>query len=420
MEKISKRHIVVLKYIRDQVKAKGPAYLLIKKILTSIDSNCRKKLFENFLINFAWFGNMHRKKLMEEQNIHIPKFFVLSVTSKCNFHCRGCWAGEYAEHELTTSEIDNILTQAKELGMYFATISGGEPFLRKDLLELFRKHNDMYFLVYTNGSLITEETAKELKELGNIAPAISIEGFEEETDKRRGTGSFKNAIKVMELLKKHELLYGFSATHTRHNTDTITQERFIDMMIDKGCSFCWYFQYIPIGREPNINLMPTPEQRNKLRQSIKEFRKIKAIFIGDFWNDGPYVNGCMAGGKRYIHINAEGNVEPCVFTHFSVDNIKNKPLKDCINSPFFNAIRKQQPFSSNYLTPCMVIDHPKQLRKFCKEFNAKPTHPGAESIIQDKEVTKHLDKYSKEYKKIAREPWEKEWVPRFKSGRLQR
>jgi hypothetical protein len=169
---------------------------------------------------------------------------------------------------------------------------------------------------------------------------------------------------------------------------------------------------VPIGKKPDVSLMATPEQRSKLRTRVLEVRNTKPIFIGDFWNDGPCVRGCIAGARPagYFHINCNGGVEPCVFLQFSVDNIKNKKLIDVIQSPFFKAIQKEQPYckNKNLLTPCALIDNPKVLRKLVKEHNAKPSYEGGESVINDPKITQFLDKYSKKYKKITDPIWKKD------------
>jgi len=162
--------------------------------------------------------------------------------------------------------------------------------------------------------------------LGNAAPAISIEGFEKETDARRGEGTFKRIMEAMDNLRNAGVPFGFSATPTKLNIETLMSDEFIDLMIEKGCSIGWFFQYVPIGRKPDVSLMATPEQRFRLRRRSIEIRNTKPIFIGDFWNDGPYVGGCICGARQagYFHINCHGDVEPCVFLQFSVDNIKDK------------------------------------------------------------------------------------------------
>lgn len=383
-----------------------PGLRMIRKFLSrDIHPNYHKNLVLSFFTNSMFLGYGIRKEIFEREGEYPPSFLVISPTMRCNLHCYGCYAGQYTkEDELDFETFDRIISEAKELGMYFVTISGGEPFMYEPLFDIFEKHNDVAFQIYTNGTLIDDEVAKKLVSLGNAAPAISVEGYEAQTDARRGKGAYKKITEVMERLKEARALFGFSATATRNNVELISSEEFIDTMIERGCAFGWFFTYIPIGRNPQLDLMPTPEQRDMLRRRVKHLRDVKPIFIADFWNDGPLVGGCIAGGRRYLHINCKGDVEPCVFAHFAVDNIKNKSLKEAINSPFFKAIReRQRENNKNPLLPCMIIDHPRTLREVVQEFCAYPTHEGAETIIT--EMADYLDQYSLEYAKLADEAW---------------
>jgi MoaA/NifB/PqqE/SkfB family radical SAM enzyme len=409
------------KTIENLFKNKHPSIVLTKKLFSNLSKKPKEKFIENFLINQVIIGSEIRNKNSKKLGFTLPWFFVLSPTARCNLHCIGCYAGEYQKEQdvLSFEEIDRIFREAKELGFYFIVISGGEPFIRKDLLDLFEKHNDIYFMVYTNGTLIDEKLAKKLAELGNVAPAISVEGFEKETDARRGSGIFQRVLSAMENLKKNGVLFGFSATPTIKNSDILVSDEFIDFFIDKGCLFGWYFQYVPIGRNPDTSLMALPEQRNRLRERVAYFRQTKPIFIGDFWNDGPYVGGCMAGARPnagYFHINSNGDVEPCVFLQFSVDNIIGKKLVEVIHSPFFQAIQKEQPYcqNGNLLSPCALIDNPWVLRKLYQEYKPKPSYPGIEKVVKDPQITKSLDNYAKEYKKIVDPIWERDLSKRFK------
>ena len=400
------------KAVKKAFKEKHPSLHLVKTTFNRISSNCRDKIIENFFINAGIFGTQKQKKLEKKLKINMPWFFVISPTAKCNLSCVGCYAHEYVKHKgLSFEEVDRILKEAKQLGIYFITISGGEPFIWPHLFEILKKHNDMYFQIYTNGTLIDKEVAKKLSEIGNVSPAISVEGFEKFTNIRRGEGIFNKIMEAMDNLREAGVIFGFSATVTKINAETLMSDKFIDLMIKKGCSFGWYFQYIPIGKKPDTKLMASPKQRNKLRIRVDEIRNTKPIFIGDFWNDGHHIGGCIAGArhKGYFHINCDGNVEPCVFLQFSVDNIKGKKLIDVIQSPFFKAIQAEQPYckNKNLLAPCAIIDHPKILRKIIEKYHAKPSYKGGKDLIKDLKVIRFLDKYSKEYQKITNPIWEK-------------
>lgn len=411
--------------IKEAFKKKHPALDLVRNTFNRCSPNCREKALENFIINSGILGTKKREALRKTLGIGIPWFFVISPTAKCNLHCTGCYAYEYAKDiNLSFKEVDRVLAEAKELGIYFITISGGEPFLWEPLFTILEKHSDMYFQIYTNGILIDGDVAEKLAEVGNAAPGISIEGFEKETDERRGRGTYQKVLTAMDNLNQAGVIFGFSVTPTNLTSDIVMSDEFIDLMIEKGCSFGWYFQYVPIGGKPDVSLMSTPEQRNNLRVRVGEIMHTKPIFIGDFWNHGPQVGGCIAAARRggYFHINCNGDVEPCVFLQFFVDNIKGKKLIDVIQSPFFKAIQDEQPYSDNQnlLMPCALIDNPWVLRKVVDEFHAKPSYNGSKDVISDPQITEFLDNYSREYRKITDPIWENElrhkypcWRDRF-------
>lgn len=327
---------------------------------------------------------------------------------RCNLNCAGCYSRSYsAKDELNFSELDGILEEAKGMGIYFITISGGEPFIRKDLLDLYEKHNDLFFHVYSNGSLIDRGMAERLERPGNVAVMISLEGWEEETDARRGKGVFIKVMEAMDNLRQAGVLFGFSLTAHRHNFESISSPEFIDMLMGKGCYMGWYFMYIPVGKDPDIGFMLTPEQRNEMRNRVNFLRNTRPIFIGDFWNDGPYADGCIAGGQKYLHINAKGEVEPCVFIHFATDNIRNKSLKEALNSPFFQAIRKRRALKKNPLSTCIIIDYPEILMEACEEANAYPTDTSAPMLFN--ELKGKIGSYSKRLNEIYDEVWQQEY-----------
>ncbi|NVM55699.1 MAG: radical SAM protein [Candidatus Helarchaeota archaeon] len=408
--------------IKKAFKEKHPSLELFKSTFNRISPNCRDRIIENLLINTGIFAEQKRKALKKKLSFSVPGFIAISPTATCNLNCVGCYASEYTRRESLSFEVvDRILTEAKVLGTYFITIIGGEPFIWPGILEMFEKHNDMYFQIYTNGTLINNEIAERLSNIGNVAPAVSIEGFEKETDERRGVGTFRKVMSAMDNLYRAGVIFGFSATVTKQNSEVLISDEFIDLMILKGCTFGLYFQYIPIGRNPDINLMCTPEQRNIQRVKVNQIMKKKPILLGDFWNYGPQVGGCLAGARPggYFHINSKGDVEPCVFLPFSVDNIKEKKLIDVIQSPFFKSIQKEQPYcqNNNLLTPCPLIDNPWAIRKVVGEFNVKLSYNGAENVISDPKITTFLDNYSKKYKKITDPIWENELSHRYKHWR---
>jgi len=383
----------------------------LKHGLNRYSPRCRRKLVENLVTNEMLVGNRRRKEVFEKEGIEIPSLFVVSPTMRCNLRCYGCYSAEYTRRDdLDPDVFSRALDEGKELGIYFIVISGGEPFLYKPLLDIFQRHDDIYFQMYTNGTFIDKEMAQRLADLGNILPCISVEGFKKETDARRGDGHFQKVMDAMDNLNEAGVPFGFSATAVPDNNELICSEEFVDFYIEKGCTLGWYFNYVPIGRSPNLDLMPSPEQRDYRRRQLDDLRRHKDIVMADFWNDGPLCGGCIAGGRRYFHINNKGNVEPCVFVHFSVDSIYEKSVLEILkNSPLFRAIRSRQPYGENLLCPCMIIDHPHILREVVRESGANATHPGAEKLLT--ELSQPLDDYAGRYARIADKAWQVEHKP---------
>jgi len=386
--------------------------LLVNLKLSSekVSPQVREKIVMNLINNAMIQGQPKRIAFAQKYGISPPNLLVISPTMKCNLRCYGCYAWQYSKKKDLPYDVCNrVIDEANDIGLYFFVITGGEPFCWNKIYDFLKRHNDSFFQIYTNGQMIDNKAAERLAELGNAVPCISVEGFEKETDERRGKGVWKKIMSAMDALRENGVLFGFSVTATRGNNELVVSDEFIDIFINKGAFIGWYFNYVPIGKEPNMELMPTPEQRDYRRSRIVEIRKIKKIIVADFWNDGPLVNGCMAGGKNYLHVNVNGDVEPCVFVHFAADNIKEKSLIDILTSDFFMAFRKRQPYTENHLRPCSIIDNPYILRDIVAETGAYPTHEGAETIISC--LAGPLDKYASDYKKIADKVWEEEYVP---------
>ena len=389
---------------RKAIDEKGNWYELILKAY-QWDTDVRKTLFQNFIINSALKGGAIQEEIREKEKCNVPWAILLDPTSACNLHCTGCWAAEYG-HKLNLSleTIDRIIQQGKDLGIYMYIYTGGEPMVRKkDLITLCERHPDCAFLSFTNGTLIDETFCQEMLRVKNFVPAISLEGFETANDGRRGNGVFEKVMHAMDLLREHKLPFGISTCYTSANYEDIGSESFFDMMINMGAMFVWFFHYMPVGNEAVPELLPTPEQRRTVYERIREFRSTKPIFSMDFQNDAEYVGGCIAGGRNYLHINAAGDVEPCVFIHYSNMNIHDCTLLEALKSPIFMAYHDGQPFNKNMLRPCPMLENPQILREMVKRTGAKSTD------LQSPESVDHLcdkcDLYAKNWQPMADELW---------------
>ena len=365
-----------IKAVREGFKDKDNNWhKLYESLLTDIDGETRKKVFENLIINATVMGCVRQNALKEENNCNIPWAILLDPVTACNLNCKGCWAAEYEKHYRLPIELwDSIIYQGKAHGTFVYLYSGGEPLLRKDdIIRICEEHSDCIFGAFTNATLIDEAFADDILRVKNFIPIISIEGFREETDFRRGEGSYKTSLAAIDILKQKRLLFGVSCCYTRKNTEVIGSEEFFNDIIARGAKFAWFFTYMPIGADAGTELMVTPEQREFMYRQIRSFRSSKPLFTLDFWNDAEFVEGCIAGGRLYLHINANGDVEPCAFIHYSDSNIRDKTLLEAYKSPLFMQYHDHQPFNENHLRPCPLLDNPEFLSGMVELSGAKST-----------------------------------------------
>ena len=395
--------------IRKMIRDKDGAFnKYINKVLDEIDPHVLKTAALNLGYEAFFHGTKTIRKMREVHQCNVPWLILMDPTSACNLHCTGCWAAEYGNKlNLTFDEMDNLIKQGKELGIYLYMFTGGEPLVRKaDIIKLCEKHNDCAFLAYTNGTLVDEAFCNEMLRVGNLYLAISLEGFEAVNDLRRGNGVYGKVMHAMDLLKENGLIFGTSICYTSKNIETVTSDEFVDLMVDKGCRYAFYFHYMPVGNDAPVDLLPTVEQRTYMRTRVREIRKLttgKGLFTMDFQNDGEFVGGCIAGGRNYFHINANGDAEPCVFIHYSGANIRTHSLLEILHQPLFMAYRDNQPFNENHLRPCPMLENPEILQRMVKETGAKSTD------LQSPESVEHLcgkcEQYAKNWQPRADELW---------------
>ncbi|MEF9990362.1 MAG: radical SAM protein [Christensenellaceae bacterium] len=385
--------------------------VLMKRVLTDVDTNYLKRFILNFFLNSGVKGMPIARAKGKEIGANVPWAILMDPTSACNLKCIGCWAAEYAKHyNLTYEKMDEIIEQGKAMGIYVYLYSGGEPLVRKkDLIRLAEKHSDCAFGAFTNSTLIDEDFVQDLLRVGNFTFMISVEGTEEETDARRGAGTYQKIMKAMKLLKDAGIPFGYSACYHSKNFQTIASDEWNDLMIESGCMFGWLFTYMPIGSDSVEDLIATPEQRKFMYDRVRDMRTYKPIFLMDFWNDGEYVGGCIAGGRRYFHINANGDCEPCAFIHYATHNINDCTLEEALKSPLFKKYQEGQPFNDNLLMPCPLLDNPHELRKAVKESGAHSTQALDLEDVDD--LTAKTDKVAENWKGTADEIWSKGHYP---------
>ena len=362
------------KMIRESIANKDHMYQLILYAY-QLDPGVRRAFVNNFFINATLNGSKIQDEYAAKYNCNVPWAILLDPTSACNLHCTGCWAAEYGHnYNLDYETIDSIIEQGKKLGIYMYIYTGGEPLVRKnDLIKLCAAHEDCEFLAFTNGTLIDDAFCRDLLRVKNFMPAISLEGFEAANDNRRGKGAYRQAMQAMTRLKSFKLPFGVSVCYTSANFPDINSDAFFDTMIRQGAMFSWFFHYMPVGNDAVPSLMVSPQQRVAVYQHICHIRNTKPLFCMDFQDDGVHVGGCIAGGRRYLHINAKGDVEPCVFIHYSNINIHHTTLLDALRSPIFQAYHDHQPFNSNHFRPCPMLENPQALPKLVRASHAVNT-----------------------------------------------
>jgi MoaA/NifB/PqqE/SkfB family radical SAM enzyme len=383
----SKQNIEIVKgYVMDP---ENNWHKLAMSAFTDIDPEVRKHFVESAVIKATLLGIDRRIEVEKANDCSVPWAIIIDPTTACNLKCTGCWAADYSKHlNLTLEEMDNVIRQGTEMGTYFYIFAGGEPTCRKeDMFKLCEMHPECAFLAFTNGTLVDEAFADEMLRVGNLTLAFSVEGFEANTDSRRGKGTYQKIIDAMDILRRKKLFFGMSCCYTRLNTAEIGSDEFFDFMIEKGVKYAWMFTYVPVGEDASPDLLATAEQRKFMYRQIRKWRSEKPIFTMDFWNDGEYVNGCIAAGRCFLHINANGDIEPCAFIHYADCNIRKNTLLEAYKSPLFTKYRSMQPFNKNMLRPCPLLDNYGKLAEIVDAVGAPSTdmaHPEDVHSLCDK------------------------------------
>ncbi|MFP3982602.1 MAG: radical SAM/SPASM domain-containing protein, partial [Desulfurivibrionaceae bacterium] len=397
-----------------------------------ISSRVFRRLVDSLLVNSIFSNDVMNTSLsMEQRN---PFLVLVSPTRKCNLRCTGCYANSDSTQKdnLDFDTFDRILNEKRRLwGSCFTAVSGGEPFLwkskGKDLLDLAELHNDEYFMVYTNGTMIDEETAARLEELGNVTPAISVEGYEAETDGRRGKGVYRKIMDAFERLRRYGVPFGISVTGTKHNWEAITSDEFVDFYFnEQGVFYGWLFQYMPIGRSTDLDLMVPAEERLKMWERSWDLVTRKKIFYADFWNSATASSGCISAGRPngYFHITSNGDVTPCVFIPYAAANIYDiykdgGTINEVFKTPLFQKIRqfqndyaynRQHQEVGNWLCPCPTRDHHEKFNEILQQTQPRPLDEGAKVAMHDQDYIQGMADYGKRLNNITKPVWESRYL----------
>ena len=318
-----------------------------------------------FMAKFALASReaSRRRAKAAEDGEHIPPFLIASITSSCNLHCAGCYSrynhactDSPPVDQLTGADWERVFDQARELGISFILLAGGEPLLRRDVVEAAGNYPDILFPVFTNGTLLNEDYISLFDKKRNLLPVLSIEGRQEKTDERRGVGVYAGVKTAMDRIQKNRLIFGASVTATTANLREITGKAFLDELRDSGCKAVIYVEFVPVTSEGR-DLAPGDAERDYLRERLAAIREEypEMVFIS-FPGDEKSSGGCLAAGRGFFHINSHGGAEPCPFSPYSDINVKTTSLRQALRSPLFIALKERNVLMEDHSGGCVLFE----------------------------------------------------------------
>ncbi len=339
--------------------------------------------------------NEKAKKLRvkeKENGILVPPFLILSITSNCNLKCSGCFADAAGttcygtskskkNNSLNMDQWRKIVKEASEVGVFGFIIAGGEPFLLPGLLDLCKEFKDRFFIILTNGTIISDEDYKKLKRFGNVAVIVSIEGGVEQTDNRRGNGVYEKAMNTSQHLNTIGVLNGISVTITKLNYRYWMNPENIDHLISRGLRIGVFIEYIPTAFIPrngeeqsDYSLILNPEEREKFREKILQYRDTKQIYLVHSPGDEEFFGGCVSAGRGFAHVTPEGDLTPCPVSNIATHNLMISSFRDGLASPLFQKIRENEHLLETEGMPCALFAHPKEVDELAKSVGAYRTN----------------------------------------------
>lgn len=339
-----------------------------------------------FMARFA-LSSKHasdKRKKLEMEGLHVPAFLIASITSSCNLHCAGCYSranqactDEAPKEQLTDQEWEKIFAQAKDLGVSFILLAGGEPMVRRDVIRTAGKYPEILFPVFTNGTLFGEEYLELFDRSRNLLPVFSIEGDEAATDKRRGKGVYGRLMRGMGEMKERHLMFGASVTVTKKNLEASMSEEFIKGLDEKGCKAVFFIEYVPVTEESN-DLAPDESDREYMKERLRRIRENfpEMVFVS-FPGDEKSSGGCVAAGRGFFHINSHGGAEPCPFSPYSDVNVRDTSLREAINSGLFRALRENEVLLEDHKGGCILFEKKAQVEALLSGEESVQTEMGA-------------------------------------------
>ena len=345
------------------------AEIIVKDAIKASLKNPKESLFLAKFAKHTRKASKIRQKYSEKGK-NIPIFLISSITSSCNLHCTGCYSrandacsDDVPSNQLSAEEWEDIFTQAKDIGISFIVLAGGEPMIREDVIKKASKFDEILFPIFTNGTLLNEDYLKLFDENRNLVPIFSIEGDEEITDSRRGEGVYNTLLNSMDLMKRNNIIFGASLTFTKGNLSDLLSREYIDRLHDFGCKVVFFIEYVPVN-EDTIDLAPTDVERDLLLKELDGLRKdYEDMLFLSFPGDEKTSGGCLAAGRGFFHINSHGGAEPCPASPYSDINVRDTSLMEALNSKFFRSLRDGGIRLDDHEGGCVLFEHKEEVEE---------------------------------------------------------
>ncbi|MGF1583400.1 MAG: radical SAM/SPASM domain-containing protein [Gemmataceae bacterium] len=346
---------------------------LAKRLLFETDKHALWKLVWN--MGFKGMLSVQKHKSRLKRGEVFPPFLYISVINSCNLRCQGCWVDVASKQEtISLDAMNDLIGEAKKMGNSFFGLVGGEPFMHPQLLDIVAAHPDCYFQIFTNGQFITDETAKELRKLGNVTPLISVEGNEIVSDERRGRPDvFSKTMEGLQNCLNNKIMTGVCTSLARTNFKDLLTEKWVDRLIEMGVLYTWFHVYRPMGPKPEFDLCLTPEQQLQARKFVVEMRAKKPIIIVDAYFDGEGQALCPAATGFTHHINPWGGIEPCPIVQFTKESIyKTEDDPRSLREKFKQSsyLKEWRELALSTTRGCIVLERPDLLQALIEKHGA--------------------------------------------------
>jgi MoaA/NifB/PqqE/SkfB family radical SAM enzyme len=386
-------------------------FALAKRFAFETDKRLVAKAVWTLGVRGLWSVHQHKRRLKRGE--FFPPFLYLSVINSCNLRCQGCWVDVAAkQHRIEVDAANRTIAQAKAMGNSFFGILGGEPFMHKELLDIFRQNRDVYFQVFTNGHFITDEVAAELRRLGNVTPLISVEGSEIVSDTRRGRDDVLNqTMQGLETALRHKLLVGVCTSVCKTNLDDLVRDAWVDRLIEMGVMYCWYHIYRPVGPQPNVDLALSSDEQRRVRQFVVDTRATKPIIVIDAYHDDAGNALCPAVTGFTHHVGPWGDIEPCPVIQLATDSIHDqRSLAQTFNeSEFLKDFRKMVAQNTR---GCVIMERPDLLVQLAVKHSARDTTARGKVIEELQAVVPRRSQYQPG-DEIPERSWPYRWAKKY-------